>query len=209
MKRLVGGCIGAGLAGVAAMGCAGPTLTLVKEPAQQIDARGFSVTAPHGSNWYVMMPIADRVFFAKRLGDALVPTVAAAAWITTVKARPSRAEDLVPFKQHSIEELQQWEPTLRIELRDVEVDRSLGAECVRWVQEEDQRSHPDPALRAAVLVTTTHGLDCLHPLDSRSIITIGYSERRIKGATSLIAPDQLLAAEGEAFVHSLRFMPPR
>jgi hypothetical protein len=59
------------------------------------------------------------------------------------------------------------------------------------------------------LVTTTHQIDCLHPLDQRSILTIGYNERRIKGATSLIAPDQTLAAEGEAFVHSIRFTQPR
>jgi hypothetical protein len=70
------------------------------------------------------------------------------------------------------------------------------------------------ALRSSTLVTTTHQIDthqidCLHPLDLRSILTIGYSERRIKGTTSLVAPDQTLAAEGEALVHSIQFTQPR
>ena len=65
------------------------------------------------------------------------------------------------------------------------------------------------ALRSSTLVTTTHQIDCLHPLDLRSILTIGYSERRIKGTSSLVAPDQTLAAEGEALVHSIQFTQPR
>jgi hypothetical protein len=209
MGRHVAGWIGLGLVAVVGVGCAGPSLTLVTDPAQRFDAPGFSVTAPPGSNWYVLTHTAGQVFFAKRLGDAPVPTVAAAAWIMAVNARPTRAEDLVAFKQRSVEELRQREPAYGIELRDLRVDRTFGAECVRWVQEESQRNHPSPALRSAILITTTYGLDCLHPLDQRSIITVGYSERRIKGATSLIAPDQPLAVEGEAFVHSVRFTRPR
>ena len=40
--RIAVGWLGAAVAGLVSMGCAGPSLTLVKEPAQRIDARGFS-----------------------------------------------------------------------------------------------------------------------------------------------------------------------
>ena len=210
MSRFAAGWVGVGVVAVALMGCAGSTLSLVKDPAQRFDASGFSVTAPPGINWYVVVTsTAEQLYFRKRLGDALVPTLIAVAGTATVQPRPTRAEDLVPFKQRSLEELQQRAPNFAIVIHDLRVDRALGAECVRWIQEETQRNHPHPALRSAVLVTTTYGLDCLHPLDQRSIITIGYSERRIAGATSLIAPGEQLAAEGEAFIQSIRFMRPR
>ena len=208
MKGLVMRRVAMGLAGLVAAGCAALAPMLVRDPTQRFGARGFSVAAPPGSNWYVVMPSAREVHFTKRLGDAPVPSVYVAAWIASTKAPLARAEDLVPFKQRSLEEVRQQEPAYTIDLRDLQVDRTPGAECVRWVQEEEQTNHPNPALRSATLVTTTYGLDCLHPFDQRSMITIGYSERRIKGATSLIGPGQPLAAEGEAFVHSIRFTPP-
>ena len=96
-----------------------------------------------------------------------------------------------------------------IVLRDLKVDRALGAACVSWEQEEEQRNHPNPALRQYVLVTITRGVDCLHPLDPRRIVSIGYSERRVRGTPSLLGPGQPLEEEGGAFVRSVRFSPLR
>lgn len=197
----------AGLASLVAAGCAGPTLTLVRDPAQRFQGPGFSVQAPPGGDWYVVPRTPSRIHFAKKVGTGPVPTVYAAAWVADVEARPTRAEGLVGFKERTLEQLRRQEPDYLIVLRDLKVDRALGAECVSWEQEEEQRNHPNPALRSHVLVTTTRGLDCLHPLDRRRIVTIGYSERRVRGTASLLAPGQPVGGEGEAFVRSIRFTP--
>lgn len=60
-----------------------------------------------------------------------------------------------------------------------------------------------------VLVTTTRGFDCLHPLDSRRVVTFGYGERRIGGTPSLLAPGQPVADEGQAFLRSVQYTPVR
>jgi len=205
MSKLAARSILAGLAGLAMAGCAGPTLTLVRDPAQRFGGPGFSVQAPPGGDWYVVPPAPGRIHFTKKVGTGLVPTVYAAAWVIDVEARPTRAEDLVGFKERAIEQIRRREPDYAIVLRDLKIDRLLGAECVSWEQEEEQRNHPNPALRPLVLVTTTRGLDCLHPLDPRRVVTIGYSERRVRGTSSLLAPGQPASAEGEAFVRSIRF----
>lgn len=77
------------------------------------------------------------------------------------------------------------------------------------VDRAQQRNHPSPALRQHVLLTTTRGFDCLHPLDPQRIVTIGYSERRVSGTPSLLVRGQLAGEEGEAFVQSIRFTPRR
>jgi hypothetical protein len=56
----------------------------------------------------------------------------------------------------------------------------------------------------APMTTTTRGVDCLHPANPRRIVTAGYSERRVKATPSLVASGQPVAAEGEAFLRSLR-----
>jgi hypothetical protein len=207
MCRRVARWILAGLAGLVPAGCAGPMLTPVRDPAQRFDGPGFSVGAPPGDAWYVVPPAPGRIHFAKKVGTGPVPTVYAAAWIARVEARPTRAEDLGPFKMRELERVRRQEPDYVIVLRELRVDRTPGAECVRWEQEEEQRNHPNPALRGYVLVTTTRGFDCLHPLDQRHIVTVGYSERRIKGTPSLLAPGAPVGGEGEAFLRSIRFVP--
>ncbi len=126
-----------------------------------------------------------------------------------METRPTRAEDLVGFKERTLEELRRREPNYVIVLTELKVDRAPGAECVSWKQEEEQRNHPSPALRQHVLLTTTRGFDCLHPLDPQRIVTIGYSERRVSGTPSLLVRGQLAGEEGEAFVQSIRFTPRR
>jgi hypothetical protein len=194
---------------VGAAGCAGPALTPVRDPAQRFEGPGFSVQAPPGGAWYVVPPAPGRIHFTKKVGAASVPTVYAAAWVSDVEARPARAEDLVAFKKRTLEEVRRREADYVIVLRELKVDRALGAECVSWEQEEEQRNHPNPALRQSVLVTITRGVDCLHPLDPRRIVSIGYSERRVRGTPSLLGPGQPLEEEGGAFVRSVRFSPLR
>jgi hypothetical protein len=209
MSRVVAQWILAGLAAFVAAGCAAPTLTLVRDPAMRFEGPGFSVQAPAGGDWYVVPSTRGRIYFAKMAGAGPVPTVYAAAWIADVEARPTSAEDLVGFKTRDIEQVRRRKPDYVIVLRELKVDRTPGAECVRWEQEEEQRNHPNPALRQHVLVTTTYGFDCLHPLDQRRVVTFGYSERRIKGTVSLLAPGQPMAGEGEAFLRTIRFTPLR
>jgi len=185
-------------------GCAGPALTKVHDPSQRFQGPGFSIGAPPGEAWYILPPAPGRVHFAKMVGTAPVPTVLAAAWVADVDARPTGAEELVRFKQRSVERIQRVETAYTISLTEVEVDRSLGAECIRWVQQEEERNNPSPALRGLVLLTTTRGVDCLHPGNPRRIVTAGYSERRVKATPSLLASGQPVAGEGEAFLRSLR-----
>jgi hypothetical protein len=194
----------AGLAILAATGCATTTLTPVRDPAQRFAGPGFSVGVPLGTDWYALPPAPGRIHFMKKVGTEPVPTVYAAAWAAEVDGRPPRAEDLVAFKQRSVEQLQRRETAYVITLTEVRVDRTLGGECVRWEQQEEQQNHPSPALRGKVLLTTTRGVDCLHPGHSRRIVTAGYSERRVKGTPSLLAPGQPVVEEGETFLRSLR-----
>jgi len=49
----------------------------------------------------------------------------------------------------------------------------------------------------------------MHPLDGQRLVTVGYSERRVRGTASLLAPGQSVSREGEAFVRSIRFTPLR
>jgi hypothetical protein len=198
----------AGLGSLIAAGCAGPALTRVHDPAQRFAGPGFSIGVPPGAEWYIVPPAPGRVQFAKRVGTEPVPTILAAAWAADVDARPARAEELVRYKQRSVERLQRVETAYVITLTEVEVDRTLGGECIRWVQQEEERNHPSPALRGLVLLTTTRGVDCLHPANPRRIVTAGYSERRVKASPSLVAWGQPIAEEGDAFLRSLRLTTP-
>ncbi len=194
----------AGLTILAATGCATTTLTPGRDPAQRFAGPGFSVGAPPGADWYALPPARGRIHFTKKVGTEPVPTVYAAAWVAEVDGRPARAEDLVAFKRRGVEELQRRETAYVITLTEVRVDQALGGECVRWEQQEEEQNHPSPALRGKVLLTTTRGVDCLHPTHPRRIVTVGYSERRVKGTPSLLAPGEPLVEEGEAFLHSVR-----
>lgn len=194
----------AGLLVLAATGCAAPTLTPVRDPSQRFAGPGFSVGVPLGTDWYALPPAPGRIHFMKKVGTEPVPTVYAAAWAAEVDGRPTRAEDLVAFKQRSVEQLRRRETAYVITLTEVRVDRAFGGECIRWEQQEEEQNHPSPALRGKVLLTTTRGVDCLHPGLSRRIVTVGYSERRVKGTPSLVAPGQPLVEEGETFLRSLR-----
>jgi hypothetical protein len=194
----------AGLGTLIAAGCAGPALTRVHDPAQRFQGPGFSIGAPPGAEWYILPAAPGRIQFAKKVGTEPVPSVVAGAWAADVDARPARAEDLVRYKERSVERLQRVETAYVITLAEVGVDRTLGAECIRWVQQEEERNHPSPTLRGLVLLTTTRGVDCLHPVNPRRIVTAGYSERRVKTAPSLVAAGQPIAEEGEAFLRSLR-----
>ena len=209
MRTLVTRSILAGLAGLLTTGCAGPVLRPVQGPAQRFAGPGFSVEAPAGADWYVVPPEPGRIHFTKKVGTGPVPTIYAGAWVTDVDQRPTRAEGLVPFKERAIEQVRGQERDYVIVLRDLKVNRAPGAECISWEQEEEQRNHPNPTLRPYVLVTTTRGFDCLHPLSPRRVVTFGYSERRISGTPSLLAPGQPVAEEGEAFLRSVQFTPER
>ena len=122
-----------------------------------------------------------------------------AAWSRRDGAIHSSGEP-VGFKQRTLEEVVAGSPDYAIMLGELKVDRA---------QEEEQRHHPSPAL-PPVRPGDDHARARLPAsLAPRRIVSIGYSERRIRGIPSLLAPGQPLGGEGDAFVRSIRFTPLR
>ncbi len=112
--------------------------------------------------------------------DSAVRRGPGAAWARRGGAtRPSGGPRRI--QERTLEEVRRREPDTRSLTR-----RALGASARAG---GGTRNHPRPRY---VLVTITRGLDCLHPLAPRRIVSIGYSERRVRGTPSLLAPGQPL-----------------
>jgi hypothetical protein len=84
---------------------------------------------------------------------------------------------------------------------DEQVDRSPGAECLRFDELiEDKRV---PRFEGSTFVEHQRGFRCLHPYRKRILVEIAYSERDLAGE-----PEIAEYAEVEPFMKSLRFTPP-
>jgi hypothetical protein len=93
------------------------------------------------------------------------------------------------------------QPPRRLLSADEQVDRSPGAECLRFDELiEDQRV---PRFEGSTFVEHQRGFRCLHPYRKGIIVEIAYSERHLAGE-----PEIAQYAEVEPFMKSLRFTPP-
>jgi len=82
------------------------------------------------------------------------------------------------------------------------VDRSPGAECVRYDETiEDTRV---PRFEGSTFVERQRGFRCLHPFQRGVVVEFGWSERHLAGE-----PSAGLDAEVQPFMDSIRFAPPR
>ena len=196
----------AGLAGLAVLtgaGCARPALTRIHDPAQRFAGPGFSVGVPAGAEWYIVPPAPGRVHFMKRVGTEPVPTIYAAAWAADVDARPARAEELVATSSgasssfsegNGVRDHPDGGPGRPDPRRRVHPVGAAGGGAEPSQPGAPREGPPDDHAR--------RGLP--PPGHSRRIVTVGYSERRVKGTPSLLAPGQPLVEEGETLIRSLR-----
>jgi hypothetical protein len=80
----------------------------------------------------------------------------------------------------------------------LDVDRTLGAECVRYDQLVEDTGVPQ--FPGARFTMRAQGLRCLHPQRSGYVVEAGYSQRLLHGQ-----PPLSIEAEAEPFVRSIVF----
>jgi len=83
-----------------------------------------------------------------------------------------------------------------------DVDRSLGADCIRHAASMEDRGVPGYPV-GSVFILEVRGLRCVHPSDPRLVIDISYSQRFPRGQ----AWDAAFDAKVEPFLRSLTFTP--
>lgn len=193
-----------GLLAILLVGCA-PVFRPVS-PGQRMNLHGFSILPPQGSGW--LMAESDsgprRAMFGKAFGRGPLPTLVAVASAADMPPEIT-ARDADELRQ-AMERLT-WEQSRVLQGRYVlkqyspTVDRSPGAECIRYdlLQEETN----NPALRGRILEIRVSGLDCLHPANRRLMIKVYYSLRTERGSAFLLDPGT--QQELEAFLRSLSF----
>jgi hypothetical protein len=95
---------------------------------------------------------------------------------------------------------QNRQPLRRFVSVDEQVDRSPGAECLRYDETvEDTRV---PRFEGSVFVERQRGFRCLHPYRTRTLVDFGHSERHLSGL-----PEVADSAEVEPFLTGIRFVP--
>jgi hypothetical protein len=93
------------------------------------------------------------------------------------------------------------QPPLHFVSADEQVDRSPGAECVRYDEiVEDKRV---PRFEGSTFIEHRRGFRCLHPYRKGFIVEFAYSERHLAGE-----PEIAQYAEVEPFMKSILFAPP-
>lgn len=221
------------LTGFLSVGCASPRVvapvtvdcrTIRAAPVTNQDQRlefrgqGFSVLPPPGEHWCITHSSARDVVFST---SALMGS--------RLEGPPSRAEMRHTFvvmvmalevgdaKVDTPEELRAFAERINrsggrfktIELQVVP-DTSLGVECVRVDSVKEERDNPN-APGVVLLLVERPTLLCRHPhMSPTSVVLIGASERYVQGAV-MEGPSlgEARKDQVEAFVHSLRFAPPR
>lgn len=81
-------------------------------------------------------------------------------------------------------------------------DRSLGADCIRYVATSEDRGVPGQPV-GSVLILEVRGLRWWHPSDPHLAVDISYSQRFPRG----LGWDSAFDAEAEPFLRSVRFAP--
>src|SRR5262245_45011675 len=184
-------------------GCA-PAFRPVRNPGRRMDLYGFSVLSPQGSGWFVGERGSDPrgVMFGKALVKGPVPTLVAIASAADV---PSEIIARDADELRTVMERLMWERYRVVNgqyfLRqyNASVDRSPGAECIRYDLLQDERTNP--VLKGKDLEIRVWGLNCLHPANPRLMIKVYYSLRTERGSAFVL--DAGTQQEAEAFVHSL------
>jgi len=211
------------LASTATFACGAPGGAVrVTDPSVRYDfpERGISVLPPVGPRWWAVpgktFSPDTVIFFGKPIGDHPPQQAAEVRSIVAgVLAYPlpwhrlpgdvASADDLKRQIDATISE--GFLPTLASEPRHLTtaeevVDRSPGAECVRYDESiEDIRV---PQFQGSIFVERQRGFRCLHPFRKGVVVDFGWSERHLAGE-----PSAGLDAEVEPFMKSLRFSPPR
>ena len=222
--RTVGARVALCAVGCAALvACAAPGGAVrVTDPTVRWDfpEHGFSVLPPTGPRWWAVPGATfsnDQVIvFGKPIGDhppqtaAEVRSIVAAVMVWALPQPPlssdiASAEELKRGIDEGISE--GMLPTRQSELRHLVtaeevVDRSPGAECVRYDESlEDTRV---PHFEGSTFVERQRGFRCLHPLRAGVVVDFGWSERHLAGL-----PSADLDAEVQSFMTSMRFSAPQ
>lgn len=171
----------------------------------RLDFHGFSVVPPEGGGW-TADAWSERgvpVSFSKGPPAPSRPRTIVAMVTETYLALPT--QDRTQVMQRLVEsvEREQWGEARfkRIALETSE-DRSLGADCIRYVATSEERGVPGQPV-GSVFILEVRGLRCAHPSDPHLAVDISYSQRFPRG----LRWDPAFDVEAEPFLRSLTFAP--
>jgi hypothetical protein len=189
--------------GALVVGC-GPTLVPVTDPTRRGELHGFSILPPPGDNWYVGYTAAGgrQVIYTKRQAPLASVFVNASSFDLT-EFSVTTAEELREGKEQMAEKLRQTEGRVATVRYDAAVDRSPGAECVRYEVVQEERDNTNPALAKLVLEIRTRGFDCLHPYKPGLVVKMLGTGRFPKGSAPV--PGETTQREIDAFMQSVTF----
>ena len=178
---------------------------------ERIQFAGVSFLAPLGDGW-IALPLACReppiaqhyASFgkAKPAGSASTSPEAhtLAAQVMALDIGERKFRDTTEFKRYWDTQAQvgvQTSPRHRLMASTATVDGTLGPMCVKYKLEiEDSGA---PAFPGSVLFLDVTGYRCLHPLSTRYVIDIAYSQRYPKGELPVAMEN-----EADPFLKSLR-----
>lgn len=227
--------LGACSAGSVTLTCAGLGLDPVTSPDQRFQLPGFSVLPPTGPHWCAKSDSSIVVFsknlFGGRALQSMPPqeevahTFVATAYVAAVDGpRPGDAAALQTFIERWVGygrpgDMQSgiWRISNKpktgaessrftvVRFEAVE-DTSLGATCVRYSADSEERGNPQ-AHGSIFVIEEGENYACLHPSSPDQLIMIGYSERYIKDRRPGPSLVQTLKPELESFMRGIRFDP--
>lgn len=173
-------------------------ITTPDKPYQMDD--GFAILPPRGVGWFEMKRDRHYVYFGKRLSSPTHSFIAVA-----LSAPVSETfETVQAFRNHVARQLADSTRDQRnlVIGTATEIDAGAGPFCIRYVTKTEDRGAANA--KGRTLMVETAGVSCLHP-DQKSIaIDVSYTERGLPAETGTLLRD-----EGEHFVRSLKFTPPR
>jgi hypothetical protein len=192
---------------IAALVVALPTVALaqfyavpVTDPAKQYQMDVFTLLPPKGRDWFEMKRDRRYVYFGKRL---VSPTH---SFIAVALSSPvsETFENAGAFRDYVITQLAENSGDQRniVVLVATEIDASSGPFCVRYQLKTEDRGAAHA--KGKTLLAETIGVSCLHPDQKAIAVDVSYTERGLPAETGTLLRD-----EGEYFVRSLRFTPPR
>lgn len=164
---------------------------------------GFSIMPPAGEGWTASAHPERGIPVAFVLGPTRDHRTVV-AFVTQTHLRPP-IQDRAQLIQRLIESVvqEQWsDPRYRRFAFETAEDRSLGADCIRYVATSEDHGVPGyPA--GSVFILEVRGFRCAHPSDPHLVLDISYSQRFPRG----LAWDPVFDAKVEPFLRSLTFTP--